>query len=65
MKDEDYKVIKCAEAKVQGKTMPYDTNELFARRNDYRKAINDAQTRIEELKAVEPEEVTNDEEVVE
>ena len=57
LNDEDYKVIKCAEAKVQDREMPYDTVELIARRNGYRKAINDAQERIRELEEIEPEAV--------
>lgn len=49
LRNEDYKVIKCAEAKVKDLPMPYDTDELIARRNGYRQAINDAQAEIERL----------------
>lgn len=55
LKAEDYKVVKCAEAKIKDAEMPYDVAELFARRDGYRKAINDAQAEIERLEAIEPE----------
>lgn len=50
LKSEDYKIIKCAEAKVKDLEMPYDVDELISRRNNYRKLINEAQIEIEYLK---------------
>lgn len=50
LKSEDYKIIKCAEAKVKDLEMPYDVDELISRRNNYRKLINEAQVEIEYLK---------------
>lgn len=49
LKSEDYKIIKCAEAKVKDLDMPYDVDELISRRNDYRRLINEAQFEIEKL----------------
>ena len=36
----DYKVIKCAECKLLGMEMPYDVDELYAKRQTLRDQIN-------------------------
>ncbi len=37
----DYKIIKCAEAKLTGEPMPYDIEALVAERNAMRDEINE------------------------
>lgn len=37
----DYKVIKCMEAKLLGNELPYDIEEIAAKREEYRKQINE------------------------
>ena len=37
----DYRVIKCAEAQLTGKPMPYDIEALVAERNAMRREINE------------------------
>lgn len=43
LREGDYQVIKCAEAKLLGEDMPYDITELFSKRNTYRDEINSLQ----------------------
>ena len=38
--EQDYKVIKCAEAQLTDEEMPYNVVELVAARNDIRNEIN-------------------------
>lgn len=52
---EDYKVLKCMEAKASKSTMPYDLSSLISRRNGYRLAINEAENEINRLNLLEPE----------
>lgn len=40
LKSEDYKIIKCAEAKLLDEEMPYDAESLIKERNKYRDEIN-------------------------
>ena len=44
----DYKIIKCYEASLQGKPMPYDINELMTARQKVRDRINDLQKQLED-----------------
>ena len=46
----DWKVIKCYEAKLQEKEMPYDLDSLMAERQAIRDQINELQSQLEELK---------------
>lgn len=43
----DWKVIKCYEAKLQGKEMPYDVEKLMADRQAVRDEINELQKELE------------------
>lgn len=49
----DWKIIKCYEAKLKGENMPYNLDELLAKRQEIRDRINELQ---EELKNM-PDEV--------
>lgn len=42
----DWKVIKCYEAKLQDKAMPYDVDELLAKRTEVRKKINELEAQL-------------------
>lgn len=44
----DYKIIKCYEASLQGKPMPYDVNELMTARQKVRDRINELQKQLED-----------------
>ena len=44
----DWKIIKCYEASLQGKPLPYDINELMTARQNIRKRINELQAQLEE-----------------
>ena len=46
----DYKIIKIYEARLQGKTDPYELDELLQKRNDARDRIDLLRKKIEELK---------------
>ena len=48
----DYKIIKCYEASLMGKEVPYDAKALIAERQTVRDKINALQ---EEIKAIEAE----------
>ena len=43
----DWKVVKCYEAKLQEKSMPYDLDELMAERQKVRDKINELQEELE------------------
>lgn len=45
----DWKIIKCYEAKLNENEMPYDVNDLMAKRSEIRRQINALQNEIEEL----------------
>ena len=45
----DYKVVKCMEASLQGKEMPYDVATLVAERQAVRDKINELETQIAAL----------------
>ena len=42
----DWKVVKCYEAKLQDKPMPYDFDELMAERQKVRDRINELQEEL-------------------
>lgn len=46
----DWKIIKCYEASLQNKPMPYDLESLQAERQNVRNRINQLQEEIEQLK---------------
>jgi hypothetical protein len=46
LSEEDYKIIKCSEAIVLNKEMPYDIEELVEKRDSYREEINVLQSQI-------------------
>ncbi len=43
----DWKIIKCSEAKLAGEPMPYDLDELLAKRAEVRKKINELEKELE------------------
>ena len=43
----DWKVIKCYEAKLQSKPMPYDLDDLISERQKVRNRINELQGELE------------------
>lgn len=45
----DYKVTKTYEARLKGKSDPYDTNELLGERQKIRDKINELQAELEKL----------------
>lgn len=45
----DWKVIKCYEASLQSKPMPYDIDELMEKRQLLRNRINEIQEQLKEL----------------
>ena len=45
----DWKVVKCYEAKLQDKPMPYDLEELMEERQKVRNRINELQEELEAL----------------
>lgn len=45
----DYKIVKTYEARLRGKTDPYDTNALLAERQKIRDKINELQSELENL----------------
>jgi len=45
----DWKVVKCYEAKLQEKSMPYDLDVLMAERQKVRDRINELQEELEEM----------------
>lgn len=47
----DWKVVKCYEAKLQGKEMPYDVDALLAARQAARDRINAIREELKELEA--------------
>lgn len=42
----DYRVVKCMEASLMGKEMPYDLEELITARQKVRDEINEVQDRV-------------------
>ena len=46
----DYKVIKCMEAKLAGKELPYDVAELTEKRNAIRKEINALEAKVKAMR---------------
>lgn len=46
LSDSDYKVIKCYEASLMNKDMPYDLQTLISERNSKREEINDIQSKM-------------------
>lgn len=48
----DWKVVKCYEAKLQEKDMPYDLNQLMLLRQNARDEINILQQKLEEIEGV-------------
>lgn len=46
--DEDYKIVKSYECSLLGEPLPYNVQELHARRNEIREQINELRTRIEQ-----------------
>lgn len=47
----DWKVVKCYEAKLQGKEMPYDLDNLMMLRQNARDEINSLQLQLKQLEA--------------
>ena len=47
--DDDYKIIKCYEAQLMNRPMPYNINELIAARDEKRARINELQEQLEIL----------------
>lgn len=45
----DWKVVKCYEAKLQNKEMPYDLEELMKLRQNARDEINSLQEQLKEI----------------
>ena len=45
----DWKVVKCYEAKLQEKPLPYNLNELMEERQAVRDRINELQSQLEEF----------------
>ena len=45
----DWKVVKCYEAKLQDKPLPYDIEELMTARQNVRDQINELQSQLAEL----------------
>lgn len=45
----DWKVIKCYEASLQSKPMPYDIDDLMQKRQQMRNRINEIQEHLKEL----------------
>jgi len=45
----DWKVIKCYEASLQSKPMPYDIDDLMQKRQMMRNRINEIQEQLKEL----------------
>ena len=45
----DWKVIKCYEASLQSKPMPYDIDDLMEKRQMMRNRINEIQEQLKEL----------------
>lgn len=45
----DWKIIKCYEAKLQSKPMPYDIDDLMEKRQMMRNRINEIQEQLKEL----------------
>ena len=45
----DWKVVKCYEAKLQEKPLPYNLNELMGERQAVRDRINELQSQLEEF----------------
>lgn len=45
----DWKVVKCYEAKLQDKPLPYDLDELMTARQNVRDQINELQAQLAEL----------------
>lgn len=45
--NEDYKIIKCYEAQLKKLELPYDIDELTARRDSYRAEINELMTKLQ------------------
>ena len=45
----DWKVIKCYEASLQSKPMPYDIDDLMQKRQQMRNRINEIQEQLKEL----------------
>lgn len=44
----DWKVIKCYEAKLLGEELPYDIDDLMAKRQSARDEINELQEKLKE-----------------
>lgn len=44
----DWKVIKCYEAKLLGEELPYDIDDLMAKRQKARNEINELQQKLKE-----------------
>ena len=45
----DWKIIKCYEASLQSKELPYDVNELMTARQKIRDRINELQKQLDEV----------------
>lgn len=45
----DWKIIKCYEATLQGKSLPYDIDDLMEKRQQVRDRINEIQQELKEL----------------
>ena len=50
LSETDYKILKCSEASLQGKEMPYDLDVVVAERDGWRAQINELE---EKLKTIE------------
>lgn len=57
---DDYKIIKCYEAQLMNKPMPYDYETLIAERDAKRAQINELQAQLEELMENTTEELTEE-----
>lgn len=47
--DDDYKIIKCYEAQLMNKPMPYNIEEVISERDARRARINELESQIKEL----------------
>lgn len=52
LREEDYKIIKCAECQVVGEEMPYNIQELHAERKAYREEINSLQAQYDIIEQI-------------
>ena len=49
LSETDYKILKCSEASLQGKEMPYDLDVVVAERDGWRAQINELEEKLKTL----------------